>query len=115
MAAIILIVDDEFAIREAVSLALVDEGFRVQTAWNGKQALELVERVAPHVIISDVMMPIVDGYTLVETLRRRNDLTPVILMSAGSHPLSGMPNVMALQKPFDLNHLLSLVRTLLRQ
>ncbi len=113
MPAAILIVDDEPAIRDAIAMLLGEEGFRVHTAWDGREALELLRRSHPDVIVSDVMMPVMNGYELVEELRAHNDLTPVILMSAGSHPLSGKPNVVSLSKPFDLDHLLTLVAELL--
>jgi len=59
--ATILVVDDEYLIADILAYALEDEGFMVVTAGNGKKALEVLERERPSLIITDFMMPVMDG------------------------------------------------------
>jgi CheY-like chemotaxis protein len=115
MPRLILIVDDEAAIREAVAALLADEGYRVQTAWDGDEALALLADPPPtDVVVSDVMMPHLDGYGLVEAMRAWEDATPVILISAGPLPVCGEPRVTCLPKPFAIDALLGEVTAALR-
>lgn len=109
----ILIVDDEPNIAYALAMVLEDEGHRVHTAQNGAEALTLLARQPIDLILSDVMMPVVDGHRLVEELRNRGDTTPILLMSAATHAVRTIPGVPFLAKPFDLDELLIIVeRTL---
>ena len=81
----ILIVEDEFAIAELLSMALGDAGYDVVTAANGRQALErIAEGPRPDLIITDFMMPVLDAAGLVEAMRNdptRRDV-PYIIMSS---------------------------------
>jgi two-component system, chemotaxis family, chemotaxis protein CheY len=104
----VLVVDDEPAIRYAVEDALSDAGYNVATAQHGAQALEEVSRMRPHVILLDLMMPVMDGWTF---LRHCTDI-PVVLMSASYNLRGALPRepVMGvLPKPFDLDDLIDLV------
>jgi DNA-binding response OmpR family regulator len=77
-------------------------------AFDGQAALDLIARDPPDLIVTDVMMPLVDGVTLTRRLRGRGDSTPVVLMS----PLYAdvdIPGVRFLPKPFDLDHLVWVV------
>jgi DNA-binding NtrC family response regulator len=109
VSAVILIVDDEPNIAYALAMLLADEGHRVHTARNGAEALALLERERVDLILSDVMMPIVDGHKLVEELRKRGDQTPVMLMSAAAHAVRVVPGIPFLPKPFDIDELLTTV------
>ena len=116
MPAVVLIVDDDPSIRESVALLLADEGYRVHTARDGREALALLADPPPtDVVLSDVMMPLVDGYELVEEMRAKGNLTPVILMSAGTTPACDLPHVHCLTKPFDAAALLALIAEVLNQ
>ena len=100
----ILIVDDEPALREVLAEALADEGYRVRTASDGQQALDILgadDLTVPNVIISDVVMPRMTGVRLVERLRAGGDATPVVLMSA-TYSGADLPGVRFLSKPFNL-------------
>ena len=109
MSAMILVVDDELAVREVLALVLVDEGYRVRTARDGTDALALLDAAAPDLIVSDVTMPRMGGGELVERLRARGSGIPVILMSA-NYAAVDLPGVRFLAKPFDLDDLSAAVR-----
>jgi CheY-like chemotaxis protein len=84
---LILIVDDDLDIREALSETLEDRGFQVVTAANGLEALKLLETmvVPPSVILLDLMMPVLDGYGFLAERRRHPELAaiPVAVITAG--------------------------------
>ena len=109
MPSAILIVDDEPNISYALAMVLEDEGHHVQTARNGAEALAMLERDPVDLILSDVMMPIVDGHKLVEELRMRGNHTPIMLMSAATHAVRVIPGIPFLAKPFDIDELLAMV------
>ena len=77
----VLVVDDEAGIRNVVSTFLSHNGLTVETASNGNQALELIESMAFDVVISDIMMPGIDGLALAERLRDEHPDVMVILMT----------------------------------
>src|SRR4051794_21635114 len=81
----ILVVEDEFAIAELLEMVLIDAGYEVLTAANGRQALErMAHGLRPDLVITDFMMPVLDAAGLVEAMR--NDPTkqdiPYIVMSS---------------------------------
>ena len=80
----VLIVEDEFAIAELLELVLSDEGYRVLKASNGLQGLARLSETRPDLIISDFMMPGLDGPGLIAALRERGGEPeiPCILMSS---------------------------------
>jgi len=106
----ILVVEDEPTIRELLVEVLEDEGYAVLGATNGIEALDVLAGQAPDLVLTDAMMPGLDGLGLVRRMRGdpRTASTPVILMSAvlrAGRP--GFPGVSFLPKPFDLHRLLS--------
>ncbi len=82
----IMIVDDSAALRQIVSIALTDAGYDVLEACDGKDALAKLNGVKIHLIISDVHMPIMDGITFVNEVRKLPSykFTPVIMLSIES-------------------------------
>lgn len=79
----ILLVEDEFGIAGVLTALLEEEGYRVLSAANGRQALSRLAEVTPDLVITDVMMPLLDGAALGEALRASpawKDI-PIILMS----------------------------------
>lgn len=109
----ILVVDDEEPIRAFLTLVLEDAGYTVRTAIHGAQALELIAEGAPQLVISDVMMPVLDGIELCRRLKAANGI-PVILMSAaGMDVLDGAPADALLPKPFDIVEMESLIASLI--
>jgi len=110
-----MVVDDESAIREVIVTLLVDEGYRVVAAENGPQALELLPRERPDLVLLDIMMPLMDGREVVRRLRQMPGLeaTQVVLMSAAVVPAPEDRVAAFLPKPFDLERLLDTVGRLL--
>jgi CheY-like chemotaxis protein len=107
--AMILIVDDEEPLRDFLALVLEDAGYTVMTAIHGAQALEIIEREDPDLVISDVMMPLINGVELCQRVKRDKDI-PVILMSAAGRDLAETAGADAfIAKPFDLDNMESLV------
>ncbi len=80
----ILVVDDDPSIRGFLAEALADEGYDVQTASNGQEALAVVSQWQPDVILLDLMMPVMDGWGFREAQRRIERLAavPIIVLSA---------------------------------
>jgi two-component system response regulator VicR len=116
--ATILVVDDEYLIADILCFALEDEGFMVVTASNGRKGLEVLNREQPALIITDFMMPVMDGLefaTAVRALPSANHL-PIILMS-GAQAHIGMQRSdlfdAVLPKPFDINLIIAEVKRLL--
>ena len=110
----IIVADDEPALITALTHLLEPEGYGVRPAANGRDALSLHEESPADLILSDVMMPMLNGHGLVAELRHRGDWTPVILISATAIPTSSVDFVRAIGKPFDIDELLDLIRVLLR-
>jgi DNA-binding NarL/FixJ family response regulator len=122
MAGQLVLVDDEPGLREAVQAYLEDSGFTVHTATNGKDGWEVVQRVMPDVVISDVMMPQVDGYALLNTLRSddRFQALPVIFLTARGMTTDRIQGYTAgcdayLPKPFDPDELVAIVKSLINR
>ncbi len=82
--AVVLVVDDEFGIALLLKDVLEDEGHRVLVANNGRQALERVAEEAPNLVITDYMMPVMDGAALLDALERDPALAsiPTVVMSS---------------------------------
>ena len=77
----ILSVEDDERIRTAVKLALEDEGWTVDEAGSGEEAMELFHRAAPDVVLIDIMLPGMDGFELCRGLRRHSDV-PIVMVTA---------------------------------
>lgn len=113
----ILVVDDDMDIRSVVSELLSDEGYQVRTAVNGRDALATLSSWQPDVILLDLMMPIMDGWTFLTTQQSNREIRciPVIVMSA-SHSLSRDGERLAVAdivaKPFEIDTVLSKVAAL---
>ena len=113
-----LVVDDEFGTVEVLVAALEDAGYRVLTAANGRRALERLEENKPDLVVSDFMMPLMDGAALVRAIRSDPQFRdiPVIMMSAAPETalrkrLDGYEAF--LRKPFRVPALLELIASLL--
>ncbi len=77
----ILVVDDERNIVQLVKLYLRQEGYQVETAANGREAIEKAKQFRPNLIVLDLMMPEVDGWEVCKQLRRGGDV-PIIMLTA---------------------------------
>jgi len=108
----ILVVDDEAPILELLTDALEIEGYHVLRSYNGAQALEIAREQVPSLVISDIMMPLMNGLELCRRLKAdsRTARVPVVLMTAAALDQARTSNADAvLAKPFELNALLQLV------
>jgi CheY-like chemotaxis protein len=119
---LVLVADDEAAIRDLVCEVLSDAGFRTVTASDGDQAAERAIEHQPAVVILDVMMPNLDGYTTLTRLRghpmTRN--IPVIVLTGQAEPVyrtlsAGVGAVAHLTKPFSPSQLTDTVRRVLAE
>ncbi|CAA9581878.1 MAG: hypothetical protein AVDCRST_MAG19-4107 [uncultured Thermomicrobiales bacterium] len=105
----ILVVDDEPAIRDLIEDVLRDEGHAVRGASDGLAALAEVERDPPDLIVCDLMMPRLDGRSLVARLREAGAGVPVLIVSAAPRAAAGLAVSGVLAKPFDLGDLVTAV------
>lgn len=116
----VLVVDDEFGVAEVLQSILEDEGYRVATAINGKQALARLGELTPDLIILDYMMPIMDGTQTLAAIRKDPAFAtlPIIMMSsleeaAVRETCTGYNSF--LRKPFRAVMVLKVVEQLLSQ
>jgi CheY-like chemotaxis protein len=112
----ILLVDDEFALTDTLKEFLEDEGYAAECAGNGKEALAIMAKHPPDLVVSDMMMPIMDGYSMLRTMRATPALKsiPVILTSSVRRRVAlsrdALPEVSEfLHKPFKLDEFIGLV------
>jgi CheY-like chemotaxis protein len=112
----ILVVDDEFDILTTWRLVLEMEGYEVVTASNGRVALDAARSNPPALVITDWMMPHMDGVQLIRQLGTIDGLgtVPVILMSAAANaPALDHPHAQFLRKPLSIDDLIDTVRRLI--
>ncbi len=115
----ILAVEDDERIRSAVKLALEDEGWIVDEAESGEEAIEKFARCNPDVVLIDIMLPGIDGFELCRTLRRTSDV-PVVMVTARNDTHDVVAGLEAgaddyLTKPFAPKELSARIRALLRR
>ena len=108
----VLVVDDDEVILAAVSGILGQEGYRVETATNGSEALEAIERTHPALVLLDMRMPILDGWAFARVLRERDIDIRIVVMTAAQDARRWAEEIGAnafLAKPFDLDDLIAIV------
>ncbi|MGC3999153.1 MAG: response regulator [Anaeromyxobacter sp.] len=110
---LVLVVDDDPDILEAICDILDGEGYRVARARNGIEALDRVSEEEPAVILLDLMMPVMDGLAFSQALRERplRQHVPIVVISADGNPQRAAAVGAAgyLAKPFDIDDLLAQV------
>jgi len=112
----ILIVEDEEVLTDSLQDILEGEGHQVLTAQNGMDALDTLAHEQLDLVLLDLMLPLVDGLTVLQTLRRDAPSTPVLVVtSCGREALKGQPVQGFLRKPFSLQALLDAVKSVLPQ
>ena len=116
----VLVVDDERPVREALERALRLEGYDVDLAADGAEALAQLGHTSPDVIVLDVLMPEVDGLEVARRLRAAGDGTPILLLTARDAVSDRVEGLDAgaddyLVKPFALEELHARLRALLRR
>lgn len=115
----ILVCDDDKEIVEAISIYLQQEGYTIFPAYNGREALEVMKNEEIHLVIMDIMMPVMDGTHAVMSIRKTSNV-PVIMLSAKSEDMDKILglNVGAddyVTKPFNPLELIARVKSQLRR
>lgn len=108
----ILVVDDDPGIRQTVIDILDLEGYSVESAANGEEALRALERIQPAVVLLDMRMPVLDGWGFMCALSGRADQPPVLVMTAARNAREWADEIGAqghLSEPFELDDLLRAV------
>jgi len=115
----VLVVDDEKSITDAIAYAFKREGYIVEVAYDGEEALNKIVTFKPHVVILDVMMPKMNGFEVCRKLDNRDDLGIVMLTAKNDI----VDKVLGLElgaddyivKPFDIREILARVKSLIRR
>ena len=115
----ILVVDDESTIREMVGYNLRRDGFDVELAEDGREALAVARRSPPDLVVLDIMLPGLDGYQVCRALRQESNV-PILVLSARGEEFDRVLGLELgaddyLTKPFAMRELLARVRSLLRR
>jgi two-component system KDP operon response regulator KdpE len=115
----ILIVDDEQQITRVLRTTLSAQGYDIRVANDGEMALELMKNWTPHVVVTDLAMPNLDGVGLCRKLRQVSEV-PIIVLSVRGHDRSKVEALDAgaddyVTKPFSMNELLARIRAQLRR
>ncbi len=116
----ILIVEDDKDLNKLITLGFDTNGFNVTSCFNGIEALEIFENDEFDIIVSDIMMPLLDGFALLEKIRKLNTSIPIIFMTARDDKFSkqlaykiGVDDYIV--KPFDIDELILKVGAILRR
>jgi heavy metal response regulator len=115
-----LIVEDEKSLAEAIKKGLEEEDYAVDVAYNGEDGLFMAENEPSDLIILDIMLPIIDGMTILKKIRKAGVKTPVLMLTAKdaiTDKVSGLDSGADdyLTKPFHFEELLARIRVLLRR
>lgn len=115
----ILIVEDEISVAEAIAYTLEREGFEVETAADGRAALDAFEAGIPDLVILDLMLPGLSGWQLFNAFRRQADV-PIIMLTARAQEADRVAGLEMgaddyVLKPFSMRELVARVRTVLRR
>jgi len=116
----VLVVDDEPAILEVISMALRHHGFAVETAATGREALNSVGRWHPQVMVLDVMLPDIEGFEVARRLAAEHAEVPILFLSARDATADKVRGLTAggddyVTKPFSLEELIARLRIILRR
>ncbi|MBW9145570.1 response regulator transcription factor [Clostridium sp. CM027] len=114
----ILVVDDEKSILDVLTYALKREGYSIERAYDGQEALDKVKSFNPHIIILDLMIPVINGYEVCKKLESEN--IGIIMLTAKNDIVDKLVGLELgaddyLTKPFDLREVLARVKALARR
>ncbi len=115
----VLVVDDERTLVKALKFNLEKEGFRVEEAYNGEEALRKVAEVEPDIIVLDLMLPGLDGFEVCRQVRKKLD-TPIIMLTARGDDIDKVLGLELgaddyLTKPFNPRELVARIKAILRR
>jgi two-component system response regulator TrcR len=116
----VLLVDDEPALTNLVKMALHYEGWDVEIAHNGREAIAKFEMIGPDVLVLDIMLPDVDGLQILQRVRESDAYTPTLFLTARDSVMDRVTGLTAgaddyMTKPFSLEELVARLRGLLRR
>jgi len=116
---LVLLVDDEKTLVKALTFNLEKEGFRVEPAYDGREALEKVFELKPDIVVLDLMLPEVDGFEVCRQIRKKLDL-PIIMLTARSEDIDKVLGLELgaddyLTKPFNSRELVARIKAILRR
>lgn len=116
----ILIAEDDIHIRQGLSDLLSQEGYEIETAENGKIALELFLKEKPQFVILDIMMPEMDGYTVCREIRALDNDIPIVFLSAKSEEIDRVIGLELgaddyISKPFGTREVVARIRAITRR
>lgn len=116
----ILVVEDDASLNSLVTLYLKEAGYFVTSCKNGNEALEALERESYSLILTDIMMPEIDGFSLAQSVRLTDKNTPIIFMSARDDKPSKLLGYKIgvddyITKPFDVDELILKINAILRR
>ncbi len=116
----ILVVEDEDRIRSMIAKYLISEGYQVIEASNGEEAIERVDNLSIDLVILDVMMPVMDGWSCLRAIREDNETVPVIMLTARGEEKDklfgfdlGVDDYVT--KPFSIKELVVRIKALLKR
>ncbi len=116
----VLVVDDEPNLVEVVAMALRFQGFTVDTAATGREAITAVQRFKPHLMVLDVMLPDIEGFEVASRLGAQRAGVPIIFLTARDSTEDKVRGLTGggddyMTKPFSLEELVARIRTILRR
>ncbi len=116
----LLVVDDEPNIRDLLASSLRFAGFEVSIAGDGNGALKTVEKTSPDLVVLDVMLPDMDGFTVARRLRERDVTTPILFLTARDDMADKVQGLTVggddyVTKPFGLEEVIARIRAILRR
>jgi two-component system, OmpR family, response regulator TrcR len=116
----VLLVDDEPALTNLVKMALHYEGWTVEVAHNGREAVTKFDEVGPDVLVLDIMLPDIDGLEILQRIREADAYTPTLFLTARDSVTDRVTGLTAgaddyMTKPFSLEELVARLRGLLRR
>ncbi len=116
----LLIVEDEKSLADILKKGLEEEGYAVDVAYDGEDGLFKAENEASDLIILDIMLPVIDGITILKNVRQKGILTPVLMLTAKdtiTDKITGLDGGADdyLTKPFSFDELLARIRALVRR
>ncbi len=114
----ILVIEDESHIAEGIKLNLTIQGYHVKVAPDGMLGIKLWRTWSPHLIVLDIMLPVIDGFSVLRTIRKEDQKLPVLILSAKSSVEDKVQGLRCgvddyLAKPFDLDEFILRIERLI--
>ncbi len=116
---LVLVVDDEKTLVKALTFNLEKEGYRVEQAYDGEEALQKVFTVSPDIVVLDLMLPLIDGFEVCRRIRKKLDI-PIIMLTARGEDIDKVLGLELgaddyLTKPFNSRELVARIKAILRR